>query len=339
MDPMDREKDFDISERYMALLEKLGPPYRIGGVPPKGELVLISNDEMFSPQPKTPQEAWDFITNVYAPVCLEQMKYDFEIYGSFKDRKEDVKMIVKDIEDFIEKANSISAKERERALTPGYPSNYIRTKKEEYYRIKNGNFYKRYKCELGLGSITTEVYSKYFLFYDFLKSILEEGTSNVPQRIEKKINTDQLRKNSSPYFKKEAVLQIYNILSGYFPEEQHNQLKLLLEKGEKPINPLTFRYTAIGLCDFFKQLLAYQFITIPVQADLAKWIIRNFKYANTSKSKGPDFLPISAKSAENVISGRDHRPAEGKRLIEIKEDGGKFIIIPLKIESRQKNSK
>lgn len=134
-------------------------------------------------------------------------------------------------------------------------------------------------------------------------------------------------------FASNAIPEIFNILKRNFREEQHSELKTLLEEGKNSTSPLIYRRPANSLCDFFKQLLIGQFITVSVQADLEKWISANFKYFNKASK---EIQEITAKYAERFISGTA-RPAKGKRLIDIMKENGENIIVQNKILARQKN--
>jgi hypothetical protein len=133
-----------------------------------------------------------------------------------------------------------------------------------------------------------------------------------------------------PTFKTEAIPQILYILQPYFPKQQ-DELKQVLETGDPPATKLRFNGSAKSLLDFFKQLLAGQFLIIPLRKDLECWISNVFCATNGSKT-----IFINKGYASRVIS-ENTRAAKGKRLIDIKEIDGNLEIIQLQIKNRDQN--
>ena len=149
-----------------------------------GKDVLYYNPETqeYLPKPETPSENWAYVEKYLAPLVFEGLKLDFEIYGSFQDRKDDVKEVIKELEVFIHEANDLNSAERTEALNckgPLWPSRkwYL----YEYYRITNPEFYTRHKSEII--DATAEVYGKYFLYYEFLKNILDDDSGIIVPKI------------------------------------------------------------------------------------------------------------------------------------------------------------
>jgi hypothetical protein len=135
-----------------------------------------------------------------------------------------------------------------------------------------------------------------------------------------------------PVFKSEKIDKIFDILKNHFPNEQHKELKNVLTSGNKPKEKLLFLGNGKTLLDFFKQLLQGQFLTIPVQRDLEKWISDGFEYWHRGKQ-----TKFTTKYASKIISGNE-RASKGNRLINVdNNNNGELEIIQLKLKNREQN--
>jgi hypothetical protein len=158
-------------------------------------------------------------------------------------------------------------------------------------------------------------------------------------KLEKENNADENQKPNKksqteieikPVFK--AVDKIFDILKNHFPNEQHEELKNVLTSGNKPKEKLLFLGNGKTLLDFFKQLLQGQFLTIPVQRDLEKWISDGFEYLHRGKQ-----TKFTTKYASKIISGNE-RASKGNRLINVdNNNNGELEIIQLKLKNREQN--
>ncbi len=137
-----------------------------------------------------------------------------------------------------------------------------------------------------------------------------------------------------PTFKAESVQEVFDILKPFFKTEHQSELKHLLKTGDNTNMPLLFQFSGGALCDFFKQLYSGQFLLIAVQAQLEKWIEKNFVYLN----KQGKVTIFKLKYVSRFIS-ETKRPAKGKRLIDIENENGKNKIKQLKITNREQNKR
>lgn len=175
-----KHEDFDYSGRFL---------YR--------QSVTLEDDShiiRYIPEPSLPSERWKYLANVLAPVILEHIKTDFEIHGKHEHRIDDVKSLITEIESFRSTADSLTAAERTKILnTSGPPWPRDKSALYEYYRIKNGEYYKIKQCELAWGNTTAFVYAKYFLYYDFLKGLVKNDVPPSPspmlQELKKKLQS------------------------------------------------------------------------------------------------------------------------------------------------------
>jgi hypothetical protein len=138
---------------------------------------------------------------------------------------------------------------------------------------------------------------------------------------------------SKPNFKVSYINQILEILQAYFPKEQHNDLKLLIENGINKGVVLDFLASGATLIDFFKQLWKGQILNIAYQAELEKWLAAYFNFIDRKgATKG-----VTVKYASRFIS-ETRRAAKGNRLIDVKKkEDGTFIIEQLEITNRKQN--
>lgn len=132
----------------------------------------------------------------------------------------------------------------------------------------------------------------------------------------------------NPTFDEASIERIVGILKDFFPK-QATQLKSTLETGEIPNPKLVFHGSGKTLLDMFKQLMKGQFLTVPVQKDLEKWIANGFEFMHQGKPKA-----FTEKYASKIISEND-RAAKGNRLIDVKSVDGRFVIEQLEIRNRQ----
>jgi hypothetical protein len=107
-----------------------------------------------------------------------------------------------------------------------------------------------------------------------------------------------------PIFKPEAISAIIEILKDFFNPEQRDQLKKLLESGDKPEKKLFFKDIGNRLTDTFRKLIEHDFITGCKKQDLIHWIIDNFSYLHLGREKSFVYDTV-----EKIIS-RDHYPSK-----------------------------
>lgn len=145
-----------------------------------------------------------------------------------------------------------------------------------------------------------------------------------------KLNNIEVKDSENPRFNPVKVKNIYEVLKMYFSAEDQPQLKKLLESGTSLNKPILFMWHGKTLLDFFKQLMKGRIVTISVQADLEKWISKNFMFFHDGKAK--NFTP---KNSSKIISGNE-RAAKGNRLIDVQiGKKGTFKIVPLEIKNRK----
>lgn len=236
------------------------------------------------PEAESPAECWEYLEKFLAPLILEGFKLDFELFGNFHEHKEDVKAILEDLEAFINKANNLSASERKQALN-SYGSPWPRSKEDiyEYYRIKNGNYYKLNKCSMTDGNPTAFVYAKYFLYYDFLKATLNEGlgkkNQNKPNTPANKDLGIQLNLDED---------QFNSLLEGakpFFESSQHKNLEKLL-KGEHITNKLMFNNRQTKWVEVFRRL-NYNGFVANNKTEVKNWLCSHFEFLDINHTVQP----------------------------------------------------
>lgn len=130
-----------------------------------------------------------------------------------------------------------------------------------------------------------------FGFYSGVVNSLEEIMKKHPkvfqsfnkcEHEEKTENSDltTLQSKTEPALKVEVQSIVFDILKDFFNEEQHGELKQLLETGKNTSKHLIFLDNGNRLADVFKQLKKADLITKCKQNELESWIKTNFKYRN-----------------------------------------------------------
>lgn len=192
------------------------------------------------------------------------------------------------------------------------------------------------KGEIGGGIFTKEDLAEIKQdLYDYCSWLNEQYRSDFDQfdflshKVAK--NSEDKTLEIKPTFKPEAIDQILYILNSHFSEEDQQQLKAVLKTGQTPVAKLFFRDSGKTLLDFFKQLMRGQFLTIAVQKDFEIWVSNGFEFLYQGNRKS-----ITKKYASKIISGNE-RAAIGNRLIDIKSECGKFVIVQLEIKNRVQN--
>ena len=100
-----------------------------------------------------------------------------------------------------------------------------------------------------------------------------------------------------PIFKTEFVNPVFDLLNGFFPEEDRKILKLIMISGDDSPWVLTFLGPGNRLADSFKKLYESDLITGCQKKELEKWIAVNFQYRDDHGIK--KFKP---KYLNNIIS-------------------------------------
>ncbi|HTB99319.1 MAG TPA: hypothetical protein VK705_01415 [Ferruginibacter sp.] len=155
--------------------------------------------------PQNEEEAFELFKNYYAAIQCELQKHFFETNYKVWN-KASIEAELKEIEDWIKKADKISYKDAVIGT-----NNVILNQQEglyEYLRLKNG-FYKGYLMtweQHNNSSLSAMVYGRYFLFYEFLK---EQIKNIVAQPIEAKQKNDGVMNKNSLSFFEDMVHQLY----------------------------------------------------------------------------------------------------------------------------------
>jgi hypothetical protein len=95
-----------------------------------------------------------------------------------------------------------------------------------------------------------------------------------------------------PKFAPENILQLFDILKGFFSDNHQIELLKILQTGGTAEKPLLFRASGNRLADSFKQLYDCGIIMGCQKQDLEKWIQANFtyQYRNTVKQFSLPYL-------------------------------------------------
>jgi hypothetical protein len=100
-----------------------------------------------------------------------------------------------------------------------------------------------------------------------------------------------------PIFRQEIVSPVFDLLNGFFPEEDRKILKLIMISGDDSPRALTFLGPGNRLADSFKKLYESDLITGCQKKELESWIVVNFQFRDDHGIK--KFKP---KYLNNIIS-------------------------------------
>jgi hypothetical protein len=124
-----------------------------------------------------------------------------------------------------------------------------------------------------------------------------------------------------PVFSHEYVPQIYNILKGYFPAEQQNDLLMLLETGGNVNKPLRFISSGSQLADVFKQLFDGAIIKGCQKKDLQNWVMKNFYYLFRGEVK-----EFTLRYLHDIISSKKDKCQKPILDIKLEKGTGNYLI-------------
>jgi hypothetical protein len=132
-----------------------------------------------------------------------------------------------------------------------------------------------------------------------------------PQQTETKAERETVE--LKPTFTTEAVPIVFNNIKDYFSVEEQEELKHILETGNKASKKLLFKGRLNGLADTFKRLYENNFIQGCEKRHLEDWIVSNFLFLHRGKAKD-----IKPKVINKYVSAGGHTICENP-LIKIDE--------------------
>lgn len=147
-----------------------------------------------------------------------------------------------------------------------------------------------------------------------LKAFQKVQTQNEdlqPQQTETKAERETVE--LKPTFTTEAVPIVFNNIKDYFSVEEQEELKHILETGNKASKKLLFKGRLNGLADTFKRLYENNFIQGCEKRHLEDWIVSNFLFLHRGKAKD-----IKPKVINKYVSAGGHTICENP-LIKIDE--------------------
>jgi hypothetical protein len=157
------------------------------------------------------------------------------------------------------------------------------------------------------------------IIYDFLPNIRGELSF---KKFKPTLN-DKPKKELSgiPIFNPEAIDTIYNLLKGFFSEQQRPQFKSIMLNGSIACEPLNFLDHGNRLAHALKQLKEKDIITGCTKIQLEAWIWSNFSYIskNHSEKFKLDYL-------NTIISTTKPLCKNPLLKVEIDKQTGEYII-------------
>jgi hypothetical protein len=106
-----------------------------------------------------------------------------------------------------------------------------------------------------------------------------------------------------PVFDNDYIDQVYNLLKGFFPEDQQEQFLALLKDGGLAPVPLVFKDNGNRLLDTFKKLYSADIIKGCSKLVLQAWIGQNFTFISQGKVKKykSKYLALAVSSADGQV--------------------------------------